>query len=88
MKKVVIVSTVGLGYDGITSVIISYLEAMDKTDLEIYIVSTIKAEPNIVEKIKKLGCKIVHLPSRKNNTIKYFMSPVKRCCNINFYFFC
>lgn len=73
MRKIVIVSTVGLIYDGITSVISSYLEAMDKTDLEIYVVSTIKAEPNI-EKIEKLGCKIVHFPSRKNNTIKYFIS--------------
>ena len=35
MNKVVIISTVGLIYDGITSVIVSYLEAMDKTDLEI-----------------------------------------------------
>ena len=74
MRKIVIVSTVGLIYDGITSVISSYLEAIDKTDLEIYVVSTIKAEPNIEEKIEKLGCKIVHLPSRKNNTIKYFIS--------------
>ena len=54
MRKIVIVSTVGLIYDGITSVISSYLEAMDKTDLEIYVVSTIKAEPNIEEKIEKL----------------------------------
>ncbi len=74
MRKIVIVSTVGLIYDGITSIITSYLEAMDKTDLEIYVVSTIKAEPNIEEKIEKFGCKIVHLPSRKKNTVKYFIS--------------
>lgn len=33
MKKIVITSTVGLIYDGITNVIVSYLEAMDLQDL-------------------------------------------------------
>lgn len=73
MNKVVIISTVGLIYDGITSVIVSYLEAMDKTDLEIYVVNTIKAEPKILDKIKNLGCKVVDLPSRKAETLSYFI---------------
>ena len=51
MKKIVITSTVGLIYDGITNVIVSYLEAMDLQDLDIYIVATIKAEPTIIERM-------------------------------------
>lgn len=73
MKKIVITSTVGLIYDGITNVIVSYLEAMDLQDLDIYIVATIKAEPTIIEKLEKLGCHIVHLPSRREDTLKYFL---------------
>lgn len=71
-KKILIINTVGLMYDGITSVITSYLEVMDKSNLEFYVVSTIKAEPNIEEKIKKMGCEIIHMPSRRNETIRYF----------------
>ena len=55
MNKVVVVSTVGLIYDGITSVVVSYLEAMNLNDLDIYVVSTIKSEPKVEERIKKLG---------------------------------
>ena len=72
MNKVVVVSTVGLIYDGITSVVVSYLEAMNLNDLDIYVVSTIKSEPKVEERIKKLGCHIIKLPSRKEETEKYF----------------
>ena len=41
-KKIIIVSTVGLMYDGITSVIMSYLQAMNLEKFDIYVVSTIK----------------------------------------------
>lgn len=74
MKKILIISTVGLIYDGITSVITSYLEAMDKSGLDIYVVSTIKSEAKIEEKLNCMGCKVVYMPSRKENTIKYFLS--------------
>lgn len=72
-NKVIIVSTVGLIYDGITNIILSYLEAMDKNGLEIYVVSTIKSEPAIEKKFKDLGCILVHLPSRKKDVLKYFI---------------
>ena len=74
MKKVMVVSTVGLIYDGITSVIVSYLEAMDRRDLDIYVVSTIKAEAAITKKIEKLGCHVISFPSRRTNTAQYFFS--------------
>ena len=77
MNKVVVVSTVGLIYDGITSVVVSYLEAMNLNDLDIYVVSTIKSEPKVEERIKKLGCHIIKLPSRKEETEKYFRKLVK-----------
>lgn len=71
-RRVLIVSTVGLIYDGITSVILSNLQAMDRTGLDIYIASTIKAEPNIVDQFIKLGCTIVDLPDRRKNPKAYF----------------
>lgn len=77
MKKIIIVSTVGLIYDGITSVITSYLEDMNKEGLDIYVVSTIKAEPKIVEKINRMGCSVIYMPSRKEQTLKYFFTLAK-----------
>ena len=74
MSKVIVVSTVGLIYDGITSVLVSYLEAMDRSGLDIFVVGTIKIEPEIEKKIENLGCHVVHLPSRRDDTLKYFLS--------------
>ena len=39
--KVLIISTVGLIYDGITSVILECLRAMNREGFEFYVVSTI-----------------------------------------------
>ncbi len=71
MTKIIIVSTVGLIYDGITSVICSYLQAMDLTNLDIHIVATIKCEENICQVLSGLGCHIVNLPNRRTETFSY-----------------
>lgn len=73
MKKVLIVSTVGLIYDGITSVIVSYLQAMNLEGLDIYVVGTIEIEPNIRNQIESTGCKVIEFPNRKTETLEYFL---------------
>ncbi len=77
IKKVAVINTVGLIYDGITSVIVSYLEAMECSGLEIFVIGTIKVEPEIEKRIKKLGCHVIYLPSRRDNILRYFFSLVK-----------
>lgn len=72
MRKVLIVSTVGLIYDGITSAITSYLQAMDLQGLEVYVAGTIDIKPNIKKQIEECGCTVVVFPNRKVDTIKYF----------------
>lgn len=72
MTKVLLISTVGLKYDGITNVILSNLEAMDKTNLELFVVETITSEKAIKEKFKSLGCKIITLPDRRKYPVRYF----------------
>lgn len=73
MTKVIIISTVGLVYEGITGVILSYLEAMDRQGLDIYIVATIHVHPDIRKQIKDLGCHVVDLPSRRTETFRYLL---------------
>ena len=72
MRKVLIVSTVGLIYDGITSIITSYLQAMDLDGLEVYVAATIDIKPNIKKQIEECGCTVVEFPNRKVDTVKYF----------------
>lgn len=72
MTKVIIISTVGLIYDGITNVLLSYLQAMDLEKFDVYIAATVRTEPGIRKKLEGLGCHIVDLPSRSENTARYF----------------
>lgn len=71
-NKVIVISTVGLIYDGITSVILSHLQSMDLSDLDIYVAATIKLEPSIKKRIEQLGCHLIDFPSRRRETVKYF----------------
>lgn len=77
MTKVIIVSTVGIIYDGITSVILSYLKSMDLSELKVYVVATGKVEQNIRKQIEELGCLIVQLPNRRNETKAYALALAK-----------
>ena len=76
-RKILIVSTVGLIYDGITSVIIAYLDAMDRSGLEIYIAGTIEVKDAFRKKINDLGCTIVDFPNRKTETGSYAIALTK-----------
>lgn len=76
-KKVLIISTVGLKYEGITSVILANLEAMKRDDLDIYLAGTIEVHPEIAEKITGLGCEIIDLPNRRTDTAAYFKALIR-----------
>ena len=72
-RRILIISTVGLIYDGITSVIVSYLKAMNREGLDIYVAGTIDVKDSIRDQIEAMGCKIIDLPNRRSNTMKYFL---------------
>lgn len=76
-RRILIISTVGLIYDGITSVILSYLQAMNRSDFDIMLVGTIDVKTEIKEKVQDLGCTVIDLPSRRENTLSYFTDLVK-----------
>lgn len=73
-RRVLVISTVGLIYDGITSVILANLQAMKCENVKLYVVSTIKAEDTICQEFINLGCELVELPNRKENPLKYFFA--------------
>lgn len=77
MKKILIVSTVGLIYDGITSVITSYLQAMNLEGLDVYVAGTIDVKPSIRKQIEDCGCTVVEFPNRRTEAFKYFCALTK-----------
>lgn len=70
--KVAVISTVGLQYNGIANIIMSYMQAMDFEGLDLYIIGTIAVEPAMAKKFENMGCKMVYLESRKNSPLKYW----------------
>lgn len=76
-KKVFVISTVGLIYDGITSVIVSYLHSMNLQDLDVYVAGTIDVKLSIRKQLESIGCKVVDFPNRRNETIKYTLALIK-----------
>lgn len=75
--KVLIISTVGLKYEGITSVILSNVKAMNKEGLEIFVAGTIEVDATIRDEFEKNNCVIVDFPSRRTETMKYFRALYK-----------
>lgn len=76
-KKILIISTVGLVYDGITSVLLSYLKAIDRTGLDIYVAGTIEVKPALRKQIEELDCRIIDLPNRRTETKAYALALAK-----------
>lgn len=71
--KILIVTTVKVGYDGLTNHILSYVENMNKTDMKIDLVSARGIDEKIYAKIKTVGFhNIYRLEYRDNNQKKYF----------------
>lgn len=77
MVKVLVICTGGLKYDGITNVILSYLENMSKKKIKIFVVRMGNVDSKIEERIKKANCQMVDLPDRRTHTIRYFLSLIK-----------
>lgn len=72
--KVLQIPTGGLFSDGILSCIVEYMTAMDKSGMDIRVLATNRAEESIVQRVEKSGCKVVSIPYRKKNIVKYFFA--------------
>ncbi len=67
MKNILVVITTGFcPYGGLTTVMMNYWRAMDKTDLHFDFASTNDPEKELLDEISGLGCSYIKLPPRKN----------------------
>lgn len=70
MIKVLIVSTIGLKYEGTTSVIYNYISSMNKDNLQFDFIAFEDINPKIKKSFEQLG-NVLTIPKRKNNTGSY-----------------
>lgn len=71
--KVLQIPTGGLFSDGILSCIVEYMTAMDKSGMDIRVLATNSPEKSVAEKVENSGCRVVSIPYRKKNIVKYFL---------------
>lgn len=72
--KILQIPTGGLFSDGILSCIVEYMTAIDKSGMDIQVLATNNPEKSVVEKVENSGCRVVSIPYRKNNIVKYFFA--------------
>lgn len=74
MKKVLVVFTTAfVRTGGLTSVMMNYWRAMDRTGLSFDFASTNKIDDLLLEEISREGCRYYQLPPRKN-VLSYYMA--------------
>lgn len=83
MKKVLVITTVGFDYEGITSVIYNYTNAMDKNDLQINFLTFGNLNLVLKEKFEKIG-EVFVVSHRKRNVLAY-IKDVKKLLKQNGY---
>lgn len=79
MKKILILNTIGMGYEGISSVIMNYLKYMDKDGLEIKVVAFDDTKKEFLQMLTN-ETNVVVMPNRKNDFFKYLK---KMYCELN-----
>ena len=66
MKVLIIITTEFVPYGGLTTVVLNYYRAIDKTGLAIDIASTNKAPENLAQELQRNGSQYYNLGARKN----------------------
>lgn len=75
--KILQIPTGGLFADGILSCIVEYMTAIDKSGMDIQVLATNNPEKSVIQKIENSGCRVVSIPYRKKNIVKYFFALYK-----------
>lgn len=71
MMKILIINTMAIDYNGVTDCLLQYLRAMDRTDMQIDILSAVSVNPKMEKNFLEIGCRIYRIECRKKNPILY-----------------
>ena len=72
--KVLVVLTGELCFDGITNSVLNYFRAMDRSGMDIGIVSARSTNSEMRKNFEDFGCMIYPLENRDTKPLKYFCS--------------
>lgn len=73
MIRILTVFTGAMCFDGITNSVYDYYNAMDRTGMQIDIVSARSTDPLMKQKFEALGCNVYPLEYRDKNTFSYII---------------
>ncbi len=76
MKKILILNTTGMGYEGISSVIMNYIENMDLDQISLNVAVVPTTKPELIERIEKRATAYL-LPKKKQDTKGYIRELTK-----------
>ena len=69
--KLLWITTVEINYNGISDCMYQYLQAMDKSGMEIDILAVKPSNPEYEKRFRDLGCRVIHLDCRNSNPPLY-----------------
>lgn len=75
--KILIINTVALKSNGITTVVYDLFKNMDKKDLTAEIAATLESDEAVMEGFNEIGVRVHNIPYRKNNLKKYCLELLK-----------
>lgn len=76
-KVLIIITTAFVPYGGLTTVMMNYYRAMDKTDLQIDFASTNEPPEELAEELRRNGSAYFNLESRKRSLVRYIRNLCK-----------
>ena len=76
MKNVLVLNTTGMGYEGISSVIMNYIENMDLSGISLNVAVVPTTKPELIERIEKIAA--VHLLPQKKQDTKGYMKELSK----------
>lgn len=77
MVKVLNIPTNGIRREGINSMLLRWVNLIDKTKINIDIAAVHNNATDVIEDYQKLGCRVMVLPDRQHHPIKYYISLFK-----------
>lgn len=83
-KKILLISTTSVDHNGITKIIYQYLSAMNRTDINFTLLSSVKSDTKIIDEFKSLGINIKKIEFRNMKPLKYFIELRQYIANENF----
>lgn len=75
--RILNIVTGGLRREGITSTQLSFMKEIDKNGLSIDMAVVAPSDEDMINHFRAVGCRIVELPFRKNEFIRYFRSLIQ-----------